>query len=294
MTRSVNLVNDLPSTSLANLKFEGSFSYSLVPTNGRLLHVQFNHEKRSRAGDAANPFADVRVRQALALALDRPAIAAAVEIGAAQAADTIVPTNFDEGVVRWRQIDFYGPLPAAEMGPDPVGAKHLLQQAGLSSGFKTTLAAPARFTDVAKRMLAQLKGVGIDARLVPWSEAENADLRLADWPGWTGELSMPLKALAFRHDPKNGLGTDNWGGYGNPALEASVKAALAIDDDAARRKALRRAEQVALADAALVPVLFVNESWGQYHGIAFDTRMTQRSIFAQHIVGCVPCHDLNP
>ena len=126
------------------------------------------------------------------------------------------------------------------------------------------------------------------------SEAESADLRLGDFPGWTGELSMPLKALAFRHDPKNGLGVDNWGGYANAALEAAVKAALAVEDDAKRKQALRAAEAIALKDAALVPVMFVTESWGNYQGIAFDSRMTQRSIFAQHIVTCVPCHDLNP
>lgn len=295
MTRSVALVNDLPTESLPMLKFQGSFAYSLVPTNGRLVHVQFNHGAKSRSGDMPNPFADVRVRQALSLALDRPGLISGLSVGMGQAADNIVPLNFDEGVVRWRQLDFYGPLTdVSETGPDPAGANHLLAEAGFASGIKTRLAAPDRFRDVATIVAAQLKSVGIDATLVPLTEAETADLRLGDFPGWTGEISAPLKALAFRPDAAKGLGVDNWGGYSSPALEDALKGALAVEDDQKRRKAMRQVEQLALKDAALVPVMYVNDSWGQYQGIAFDTRMTQRSIFAQHIVTCVPCHDLNP
>lgn len=295
LTKVVAVVSDLPTESLPMLKYEGSFSYSLVPTNGRLVHVQFNHAAKSRTGDAPNPFVDVRVRQAPALALDRPQLIAGLSLGMGQAADNIVPPNFDEGVVRWRQLYFYGPLnDASETGPDPSGAKHLLAEAGFASGIKTTLAAPDRFHDVAKLVVAQLKTVGIDATLVPLSAAATADLRLGDFPGWTGELSAPLKALAFRPDAAKGLGVDNWGGYSSPAIEDALEGASAVEDDQKRRRAMRQVEQMLLKDAALVPVMYVNDSWGQYQGIAFDSRMTQRSIFAQHLVTCVPCHDLNP
>jgi len=80
---------------------------------------------------ARNPLRDVRVRQALSLAIDRPAIVARVMEGAASATRQVMP----EGA--------FGHVPELAVSrADPDQAKKLLAEAGYPNGFRLTLHGP--------------------------------------------------------------------------------------------------------------------------------------------------------
>ncbi len=80
----------------------------------------------------ANPFADVRVRQAMNMAIDRDAIKQVVMRGQSQPTGVIMPP-FVNG---WtEELDAYSP-------PDLEGAKALMQEAGYGDGFTVTLHCP--------------------------------------------------------------------------------------------------------------------------------------------------------
>lgn len=109
------------------------------------------------------PFSDVRVRQAIALAIDQPLIAEEYYMGNAEILQWPVNASF---------VGHYTPL--AEL-PDnlrelyehhPDKAKALLAEAGYPTGFKTEIMAPAtapRWVDVLAIVKEQLAEAGIDA-----------------------------------------------------------------------------------------------------------------------------------
>ncbi|HIQ04201.1 MAG TPA: ABC transporter substrate-binding protein [Anaerolineae bacterium] len=110
------------------------------------------------------PFTDVRVRQALSLAIDRQAVLNSVFFGEGMVTGPIVPTLGDWSVPI-EELPFY------EYNPDR--AKELLAEAGYPDGFETTITASPRypeFTSIALVIQSQLAKVGIKATLdqVEW------------------------------------------------------------------------------------------------------------------------------
>jgi peptide/nickel transport system substrate-binding protein len=131
------------------------------------VYLWVNAEGRDRD---RQPLADPRVRQALARAVDRPALLPHVP-GGADVLDQPVP----------RQI--FGHIPDLRSeGPSAARARELLAAAGYRSGFETTLSyypLGSVSDDVAATLAGQLAAIGIRARLEP---LEGADL-LERWRG---------------------------------------------------------------------------------------------------------------
>jgi len=113
------------------------------------------------------PFDEQRVRQAMSLAIDRPALIQALGLGRGEA-DLPVPTCLGEPVS----------LPASKLGAagrfynrDVPAAKQLLAAAGYPAGLTTTLSYTPQYGAVAAQTAAlmhdQLREAGIDATLRP-------------------------------------------------------------------------------------------------------------------------------
>jgi len=106
------------------------------------------------------PFSDVRVRQALSYAIDRNAINAAVLHGTGQPQWAL-----------WPRGSAY--FPAALDGSyayNPTKAKQLLSDAGLASGFKTSIVVAAANPveqQTAQVLQAEWKQIGVDLTIVP-------------------------------------------------------------------------------------------------------------------------------
>ena len=110
------------------------------------------------------PFNDIRVRQAMSLAIDRQGILDAVSEGVGKL-NPAVPTALAEWSVPVEQLG----EGARYFKPDPREARRLLAAAGYPNGFPASLCfttyGSTTMVDTAQLLLRHLKEVGIDAKL---------------------------------------------------------------------------------------------------------------------------------
>src|SRR5262249_53089030 len=110
------------------------------------------------------PFNDVRVRQAISLAVDRQAILDATAEGVGKL-NVFVPAAFTDWAAPMDQIGDG----ARYYKPDPREARRLLAAAGYPNGFPASLCfttyGSTTITDTAQILLRNLKDVGIDTKL---------------------------------------------------------------------------------------------------------------------------------
>jgi len=152
------------------------------------------------------PFDDLRVRQAVAMAIDKTAILQAVYQGAGQSAKNLIPPTM------WSYNNDVKDYPH-----DVEAAKKLLADAGYAKGFETDLwAMPVQrpYMPDAKRtaelMQSDLAAVGIKANIVSYEWGEYRKRAQAGEPmtamlGWTGDNGDPdnfFVPLAGCHDGK--------------------------------------------------------------------------------------------
>jgi peptide/nickel transport system substrate-binding protein len=218
-----------------------------------------------------NPFADARVREAMAKAINRQAIVDRVMDGAAVPASNLVaPPVFGH---------------VASLKPEPYdveGARKLLAAAGFPQGFTTVLAAPNnRYLNddqIAQTVAQLLARIGIEAKVqtMPlaayFPKARNLEFPVAmlGWGSFSGDLA--LRTLALTYDADRGLGAWNWGRYSNPKADQLVIQALATLDERKRESIAQEAMRLAMADR---PVLLLHHqvaTWGMRRDLAYAAR----------------------
>ena len=197
------------------------------------------------------PFDDRRVRQAVNHAIDRGVINETVYLGRTLLARGILPPG----------VPGYNPdLPGYAY--DPARARELLAQAGYPGG--QGLPSVTFWSSVRDdRLLAEhdlirrgLQAVGIQVEFT----------YLTDWPAFSRMLpegKMPAFLYAWfadAPDPDNFLSTlfhsrspRNFTGYANPAVDALLEQARRPAEARQRAALYRRAEQLILDDAPIVP-----------------------------------------
>jgi peptide/nickel transport system substrate-binding protein len=226
-----------------------------------------------------NPLRDVRVRQALTMAINRQALAERVMDGNAIPANQFLPNG--------------GPGTAPDLPPipfDPTRAKALLAEAGFPQGFHLTLHGPnnryindARVVQSVAQMFTRI-GVETKVEVMPWSvyagrsAAREFSIGLTGWGVNTGETSNPLSALIATPDKPAGLGIANDGGYSNPAVDAKVKQALRTMDESARNALLGEACGVAFRDVAILPSHHEVSVWAARKNLSYATRADQYTL----------------
>jgi peptide/nickel transport system substrate-binding protein len=278
----VDAIEAAPITQLEALKRRQDMRLWRAVSN-RVMFISFDAAREvtphasARNGQPlpANPLRDARVRRAISIAINRPAIVERIMEGEAIAAGGLLAEGF------------FGSSPRlAPPAFDAEGARRLLREAGYPEGFRLTLHGPNdRFPNdekILQGVAQMLTRIGIDTRAEampfnlilsqggPPNHAFSA--MLLGWGSNTGEASSPLRALLATIDRDRGLGVGNRGRYSNPALDAVIVQALGTVDDAQRRALLERASEMAMADQALVPILYQVNMWATRRGIAYAPR----------------------
>lgn len=201
------------------------------------------------------PFSDIRVRRALALAVDRTAIVERIMGGGEAAAVAMVPPGIPNYPHSAAVPGYDQPLDARR-----AEARRLLQEAGYGPG------TPLRFTVVhnqltdTRRIAAALqsmwKAVGVE--MTPQAmegKAVAAQLRTGDfevaWAAWVADFP---DASNFLYLAETRAGEMNRSRYANPDFDALVLAAEREPDAARRGAMLAQAEQMLLNDVPLAPV----------------------------------------
>ncbi len=145
----VDLIEYVPWQSMASI--EADPKLKLLTTNGPFMYVTFN-------GSFA-PFADPRIRRAVAHAVNREEIVKSVFFGRGSPL---------EGLPIQPSSPFYDDALAHGWKYDPARAKQLLAEAGKPEGFSCTLLSTAQYgmhKDTAVLMQQHLAAVGIQVQL---------------------------------------------------------------------------------------------------------------------------------
>ena len=197
------------------------------------------------------PFTDVRVRRALAMAIDRDAIAGPVMRGSRAPARAFVPPNTA------------GYSSTASMPTDYTEARRLLAEAGFSGGkgfpkFEITMNADPVNTKVFEAIQQMWRReLGIDCTLASMDFRVYIDtmktLSFAVLRSrWVGDFNDP----ATFTDLFTSTSGNNNTGWKNPAYDRLITAAAGEPDTQRRFELLRQAESILIAEAPITPVFF--------------------------------------
>lgn len=228
------LVNKLKASSGVNLLQETSFRTVL-------LGINF----------ATKPFDDLRVRQALAHAIDTTALVKGVLNN--------LPKN--GGGIEAPEI----PGARKDLKPyafDPALSKKLLAEAGYADGFKTSLLTPTgrllNDRQLAEAIQAQAKAVGIDIRIdaPDWATytkmltTKEAPLTLSSKGNPTGDLDLTMNLVAHS---KGGMNYYNWR---NDKVDQLIADQRGETDEAKRRDMLSEIQQAIYDDLPLIALFY--------------------------------------
>jgi peptide/nickel transport system substrate-binding protein len=226
---------------------------------------------------AKNPLRDLRVRRALALAINRDVIIEHLMKTDATPSTQLVPAGF---------LGYDASLTAPPQ--DQAKARALLAEAGYPKGFRMTVHCPSNryINDVRNcEALAQMftrVGVTTEISALPFSvylgriagTTGKSDFSafLIGYGAVTGDSLTALTSSVHTRDRKAGLGANNDGGYSNRAVDAIIDEAAHTFDPAARAALQVQATRLALADAAIIPLLHLNATWAMRKGLRITPR----------------------
>ena len=204
------------------------------------------------------PFDNPKVRQAIAYAINKDAIAKVAFNGYATPADGVVPEGVEYSVK-------LGVMPY-----DVAKAKQLLTEAGYPNGFETELwsgynhSIAQKLTQVLQQQLQQ---VGIKSKITlleagqrvekveSWPDAATAPLRMyyIGWSSSTGEADWAIRPL---------LGSESWppklfntAYYKSDRVDNDIKSALATTDKVEKAKFYKDAQETIYKDTPWVPLV---------------------------------------
>ena len=219
-----------------------------------LGYIAYNVMDKIMGSDQPNPMAQLKVRQALDMSVNKQQIIDSVYQGAGQLAVGSMPPT------QWSYDDTIKDAPY-----NIEKAKELLKEAGIKEGTEITLwAMPVQrpYNPNAKLMAEMLQSdwskIGIKAKIMTyeWGEyikrskgGENGAMLI----GWSGDNG----------DPDNWLGTlfgcdavegNNFSKWCNPEFDKLVKEAKATTDIAERTKLYKQAQQLLKSQVPMTPI----------------------------------------
>lgn len=169
---------------------------------------------------------------------------------------------------------------------DPARARKLLAEAGYPNGFAITIHGPNdRYPNddkVLQALAPMLTRIGIDTKVVaqPWTifigqasaPTYAYSLLLIGNSATTGEASFPLRAQVATVSSEKGMGASNRARYSNPKVDEVLDRALATVDDKKREALLQETAEIAMADQALVPLFYQDNTYALRKGLAYTGR----------------------
>ena len=264
----LDLITRVPDTDITTLKRDSKLNVQVIDTV-YVFSVEMDMRDKAlnvsaKDGSALdkNPFLDLRVRQAIDLAIDRKALAEIAMDGLGKPINQMVtPSIFGYNKA------------LGERKHDVAAARKLLADAGYPNGFKLQLS----FTmdrisgdrQVGTSIAQMLAAIGIDAQanaqpaavFFPARTRGDYSMSMSAWGTLTGEANYTLSSLAHSNDKDKKMGAFNVLNYKNPVVDKLLEDASVEMDVAKRRKYLEDATAAYENDRQRLPIVSIGSAW---------------------------------
>ncbi len=246
----VDMIEYVPWQSMSSIEADPRLSMSAV-LDGPFMYLTFNCAK--------GPFADKRLRQAVAYALNRDDVVKGAFFGRG------APL---EGLPSPPDSPFTDPASLHMYKRDLGRARQLMAEAGMAGGFSTNILSTSTYNmhkDTAEVVQQSLAEIGIQAAL-----------QLPDYPtrialgnrgqfdigvmGYGADFNDPDSLTTFLAANPQGSYPRSWG-YVNPQVDDLLKRARAELDDEKRKALYRELTPLAAEDAAVIGVAWRSQAY---------------------------------
>jgi peptide/nickel transport system substrate-binding protein len=264
LSGEVDLVTDPPTQEVARLRQNEALRILDGPEI-RTMFVgmdQHSDELKYSSVRGRNPFKDIRVRKALALATDAEAIRRSTMRGMSIPAGIIVAP----GVNGWTsELDKREPV-------DLKQARSLLAEAGYPDGFEFTLDCPnnryVNDEEICQALSGMWSRIGVDARVnampfanfIPRLEKFDSSAYLLGWGATTYDALSSLQSLV-RTRANGSDGSYNMGRVSDEKIDALIDGAKSESDPGKRDAMLQEALHLTARNYYYIPIHHQMRPW---------------------------------
>ncbi|WP_170480027.1 ABC transporter substrate-binding protein [Ruegeria arenilitoris] len=277
LSGDVDMINPVPIQDVARLQGNGDVEV-IQGIEARVIMLGFDHEaealKYTDDAGQPNPFRDVRVRQAVAKAVNVDAILATIMRGSAEAASQLVSPA----------MSGYSRTNTDRPTFDIEAAKALLAEAGYADGFSFGLKCPNdRYLNdeaVCQAVVSMLAQIGVTAELdaMPvrnyWPELreDNYDMYLLGWSPGTFDAEHPVRFLVATPNEEKKLGSWNFGGFSNARVDELLPLIQSELDQNKRQEMLDEVAKIIQDEHVYVPMYVQPLVWGTRSNVDLTQR----------------------
>ena len=239
----LHLTNNLPLSKIPTYRSGNDAARMRTDLFLQVLFIRFNVTKA--------PLDNLKLRRALALAIDRDSISRSLLHGSRAAAGHFVPPHTAGYDSRARVVAQFDE------------ARRLLAEAGYPGGIGLPVfelqvrndELQPRITEAVQAMWQRELGVRVSIALLE-QKVTIANQQALDYTigvnGWVADFADPVTFL----DLFVGGGGNNWTGWGDPAYDRLITEAARTLDPAARYELFQKAEAILLEQAPIAPLVF--------------------------------------
>jgi len=274
LSGEVDLIQDVPVQDIGRVEGQDGLKVSNAPQN-RTIFLGMDQGKddlESDNIDGANPFAELAVRQAMNLVIDRAAIQRVVMRDQSDPTGVIIPP-FANG---WNEE--LGALPEGDL----AAAQQLMADAGYADGFSVQLDCPNdRYINdeaICQAVVGMFARIGITVNLdakpkaqhFPLINNKTSEFYMLGWGVPTFDSEYVFNFLV--HTPTENRGSWNATGYSNAELDQKIQSLSAETDLAVRDATIAEIWETVQAETLYLPIHNQVLNWGMKEGIAFEVQ----------------------
>ncbi|MDR2569245.1 MAG: ABC transporter substrate-binding protein [Oscillospiraceae bacterium] len=241
-TGAAHVLLDVAATEVARIRDHSDLNMFEVPNFALNSWLGFNVQQ--------DHFKDIRVRQAVAYALDIPSIVDVAWASLGMVATSPLPST----------VPGYIEFPVIQQ--DIEKARELMEDAGFADGFTTDVwlnEGNAMRADAATMIQAQLRAINIDvtiniyewATLLPATAAGEHEMSIMGWTTATGDADYGLYPL---HHSENWGESGNRNFYSNARVDELLELGRSETDPDARIAIYQEAQKLIMEDMPMIPL----------------------------------------
>lgn len=264
LSGEIDFLQDMPVQDLDRVSGTDGMVVKQAPQN-RVIFFGMNQGSADIEADnveGANPLADVRVRRAMSMAINRDAIQQVVMRGQSEPAGMVAPPF----------VNGWTGAMDAESSTDIEAAKALMAEAGYGDGFSIQLDCPNdRYVNdegICQAAVGMLAQVGVTVNLDAKPKAQHfplitdgkTDFYMLGWGVPTYDSEYVFNFLV--HSRESDIGTWNGTGFSDADLDAKIKSLASNTDLEARNADIATIWRTVQDEQLYIPIHHQVLNWG--------------------------------